>query len=103
MIPELGHFLLWLAMGTSLVLGVLPLMGAQRGRADWMALARPSAAILFTLIAAAYVLLTVSFVQHDFSVLYVATNSNSALPLQFRIAAVSLTRAPEQERASCKL
>ena len=88
MIPELGHFLLWLAMGTSLVLGVLPLMGAQRGRADWMALARPSAAILFTLIAAAYVLLTVSFVQHDFSVLYVATNSNSALPLQFRIAAV---------------
>jgi len=88
MIPELGHFLLWLSLGAALVLGTLPLVGAHRDRADWMALARPSSAILFTLIAGAYALLTVSFVQHDFSVLYVATNSNSALPLEFRIAAV---------------
>ena len=88
MIPELGHFLMWLALGTALVLGILPLVGAQRGRTDWMVLARPASIVLFTLIAAAYVLLTVSFVQHDFSVLYVATNSNSALPLPYRIAAV---------------
>jgi cytochrome c-type biogenesis protein CcmF len=88
MIPELGHFALWLALGVSLVLGVVPLMGAARGRLDWMALARPATKTLFLLIVFAYVCLTVSFVGHDFSVLYVASNSNSALPLAYRIAAV---------------
>ena len=43
MIPELGHFALWLALGTSLLLGVMPLAGAQTGRPHWMATARPLA------------------------------------------------------------
>ena len=88
MIPEIGHFLLWLALGVALTLGVVPLAGAQRGRADWMALARPASAVLFVLVVLSFACLTVAFVQHDFSVLYVASNSNSALPLPFRIAAV---------------
>ena len=88
MIPEIGHFLLWLALGVALTLGVVPLAGAQRGRADWMALARPASAVLFVLVVLSFACLTVAFVQHDFSVLYVASNSNSGLPLPFRIAAV---------------
>lgn len=88
MIPELGHLALWLALGVALLLGTVPLAGAQKGRGDWMALARPLAAVQFVFIAAAFVALTMSFVQHDFSVLYVASNSNSALPLPYRIAAV---------------
>ena len=44
MIPELGHLLLWLALGVALVLSSLPLVGAHRGRGEWMALARPAAA-----------------------------------------------------------
>jgi cytochrome c-type biogenesis protein CcmF len=88
MIPEIGHFVLWLALALSLALGVVPLVGAQRGRADWMALARPSTAVLFVLVAISFACLTIAFVQHDFSVQYVASNSNSALPLEFRIAAV---------------
>jgi len=88
MIPEIGHFALWLALALSLVLGVVPLVGAHRGRADWMALARPSTGVLFVLVAISFVCLTTAFVQHDFSVQYVASNSNSALPLEFRIAAV---------------
>ena len=88
MIPEIGQFLLLLALGVSLVQGVLPLAGAQRGRADWMALARPASYAQFILVALAFVCLTASFVRHDFSVLYVASNSNSALPLAYRIAAV---------------
>ncbi len=88
MIPEIGHFLLWLALGTALVLGIVPMAGAARGRADWMALARPIAALQFTLVVLSFACLMASFVRHDFSVLYVASNSNSALPLQFRIAAV---------------
>ena len=88
MIPEIGHFMLWLALALSLALGVVPLVGAQRGRADWMALARPSTGVLFVLVAISFACLTIAFVQHDFSVHYVASNSNSALPLEFRIAAV---------------
>jgi cytochrome c-type biogenesis protein CcmF len=88
MIPEIGHFSLWLALGMALVLGVVPMLGAQTGRADWMALARPLSHLLFIFVALAFACLTASFVGHDFSVKYVATNSNTALPLQYRIAGV---------------
>jgi cytochrome c-type biogenesis protein CcmF len=88
MIAEIGHFVSWLALAASLALGVVPMLGAARGRTEWMALARPLTTVIFVLIAVAYVCLTVSFVRHDFSVLYVASNSNSALPLAYRIAAV---------------
>ncbi|QTN24980.1 heme lyase CcmF/NrfE family subunit [Rhizobacter sp. AJA081-3] len=87
MIPELGHIALWLALGVSAVLGVVPMAGAQKGRADWMALARPLAIAEFVFVAFAFGCLVTSFVQHDFSVLNVASNSNSALPLPYRIAA----------------
>ncbi len=88
MIPELGHFALWIALGVAGVLGVMPMLGAARARADWMALARPSARLLFALVAFAFVCLALSFVGNDFSVLYVATNSNRTLPLHYRITAV---------------
>ena len=88
MIPEIGHFALWLALSTALVLGVLPLAGAARGRADWIALARPLASALALTVAVAFVSLAASFWRNDFSVLYVASNSNSALPIAYRIAGV---------------
>ncbi len=88
MIPELGHFALWIALGVAAVLGVVPMLGAARGRVDWMVLARPSARLLFVLVAFAFVCLALSFVDNDFSVLYVASNSNRTLPLHYRIAAV---------------
>ena len=88
MIPEVGHFVLWLALGLSLVIGVVPLVGASTGRTAWMGLARPATSLLFVLVLISFACLMAAFVLHDFSVQYVATNSNSALPLQFRIAAV---------------
>jgi cytochrome c-type biogenesis protein CcmF len=88
MIPEIGHFLLWLALGVAFILGVVPLAGAARGRDDWMAIARPATYALFALVLGAFICLVASFVRHDFSVLYVASNSNTALPLQYRIAGV---------------
>ncbi|MEO5845144.1 MAG: heme lyase CcmF/NrfE family subunit, partial [Caldimonas sp.] len=66
----------------------MPLVGAGSNRADWMALARPSARILFTLVALAFVCLALAFVGNDFSVLYVASNSNRSLPLAYRVTAV---------------
>ena len=88
MIPELGHIILLLALGVALVQGIVPLAGARRGRHDWIALARPTAYLQFLLVVLSFICLTASFVRHDFSVLYVASNSNSALPLPYRIAAV---------------
>ena len=88
MIPELGHLVLYFALALSLVQGVLPLVGAQKNRVDWMVLARPLANWQGAFVALAFALLTASFVRNDFSVLYVASNSNSALPMFYRVAAV---------------
>jgi cytochrome c-type biogenesis protein CcmF len=88
MIPELGQFALVLALIIAVAQGTLPLVGAARGVASWMDLARPAAQGQFVFIAIAFACLTYVFVQNDFSVLYVASNSNSSLPLQYRIAAV---------------
>ncbi|HET7033784.1 MAG TPA: cytochrome c biogenesis protein CcsA, partial [Casimicrobiaceae bacterium] len=87
MIPELGQFSLILALLLSALLGTLPLVGAQRRVGAWMALARPLAAGQFVFIAFAFGCLVASFVANDFSVLNVATNSNSQLPLHYRVAA----------------
>ncbi len=88
MIPEIGHFLLWIGLGVAIILGTLPMVGAARSNTAWMALARPASYTLFMLVVLAFGCLAASFVRHDFSVLYVASNSNSALPLEYRIAAV---------------
>ena len=86
MIPELGHFSLWLALGVALALGVVPMVGAARGRHDWMLLARPLAYLLFALVSFASGCLMASFIRSDFSVLYVASNSNTHLPIQYQLA-----------------
>ncbi len=88
MTAELGHFSLILALAVALVLGTLPLAGAARGNAAWMALARPAARAQFLFVAIAYACLTDAFVSNDFSVQYVAEHSNSMLPLVYRIAGV---------------
>jgi cytochrome c-type biogenesis protein CcmF len=87
-IPELGQVALLLALAVSLVLGSLPIAGAARGRADWMALARPAAHAHFLLVATAFGCLTSAFVRNDFSVAYVTDHSNTALPLVYRVAGV---------------
>jgi cytochrome c-type biogenesis protein CcmF len=88
MIPELGQFALIVALVMSLLLGTLPLVGAGTGRRRWMALARPAAYVQFALLALAFALLTHAFVTQDFSVAYVAQNSNSLLPMRYRFSAV---------------
>jgi len=88
MIPEIGHFSLILAMLVALAMGVLSIAGGQRGRADWMALARPGAQALWLLAGFSFLCLTYSFYTNDFSVLYVSQHSNTKLPDIYRIAAV---------------
>ena len=81
MIPELGQFAALLALAVALIQGSLPIVGAARGNAAWMQLARPAAQTQCLLVVVAFACLTASFVNNDWSVLYVASNSNSALPL----------------------
>ena len=88
MLGELGHFALNLALWVALIQSVIPLIGAHRGRADWMSVARPAAFAQLGLIAFAFIVLTDAFVVQDRSLQYVAENSNSLLPLIYRYTAV---------------
>jgi len=86
-IPELGHFALILALLVAIVQGALPLAGAAYGEPRLMALSKPAARAQFLLVVTAFACLAASFVANDFSVQNVATNSNSELPLHYRLAA----------------
>ena len=88
MLPELGQILLVTALLVAVLQAVLPLWGAQRGYAAWMAVARPAAYAQLVLLLGAFGVLTAAFVTQDFSVRYVAENSNSLLPLAYRYSAV---------------
>ncbi len=87
MVPEIGQLALILALLLALVQGILPLAGAARGNPVWMGVARPASQGQFVFVALAFACLAYSFVNNDFSVLNVASNSNSGLPVQYRFAA----------------
>ena len=87
MVPEIGQFALILALLLAVAQGTLPLIGAARGNRAWMAVARPAAQGQFILVAIAFCCLVFAFIDNDFSVLNVAANSHSQLPLQYRFAA----------------
>ncbi len=88
MIAELGHFALVLALVASLVQGSVPMIGAARADAAWMAVARPAALGQLGLIAAAFFALMWCYVTSDFSVVNVAQNSNSLQPLLYKVTSV---------------
>ena len=88
MIPELGHFALIMALVMALIQASLPVIGAAKGIDAWMDIAKPVARLQLFFISSSFAALVYSFVVNDFSVAYVANNSNTALPLAFRISAV---------------
>ncbi len=75
MIVEIGHFALILALVVAVVQGTVPLIGAHRGDAAWMAVARPAALTQAVLVAMAFGALMHAYVTSDFSVLNVINNS----------------------------
>src|SRR6184192_926312 len=87
MLPEIGQFALIVALMLALVQASLPLIGAAKGVPQLVALAKPTAQAQFIFVLIAISILAYSFITNDFSVLNVATNSNSQLPLQYRLAA----------------
>ncbi|EOL9003431.1 heme lyase CcmF/NrfE family subunit [Cronobacter turicensis] len=87
MMPEIGNLLLCLAAGLALLLTLWPQWGAMRQAPRLMALARPLACALFACLLGAFLILVHAFVVNDFTVLYVASNSNTELPVWYRVAA----------------
>jgi cytochrome c-type biogenesis protein CcmF len=88
MIPEIGNLTLVIALVLSILLAIYPLYGAQTNNQTLMQMARPLTFGLFTFTLIAYLCLTYAFVTDDFSVNYVAQNSNSMLPIYYKITAV---------------
>jgi len=87
-LPELGLLCLLFALVLAVLLGTLPLLGAQRGDAALMATARPLAWSQLAFIGLAFAILANAFLANDFSVAYVAQNSNTLLPAIYKFTAV---------------
>ncbi|HYT46789.1 MAG TPA: heme lyase CcmF/NrfE family subunit, partial [Burkholderiales bacterium] len=88
MIPELGHYALVLALGLALVQAVVPVWGARVRDPVLMGVAVPTALAQFVFVAIAFAALTACYVTSDFSVLNVAENSHSAMPLIYKFTSV---------------
>ncbi|MFL2550868.1 MAG: heme lyase CcmF/NrfE family subunit [Arenicellales bacterium] len=88
MIPEIGLFALILALLMAVLQSTIPILGATQNHPSWIGMARPAAFAQLLFVAISYGCLSVAFLSHDFSVVYVAQNSNSRLPLIYLISGV---------------
>ncbi|MDF2181383.1 heme lyase CcmF/NrfE family subunit [Neptuniibacter sp. CAU 1671] len=88
MIPELGQYALILALCCAGLLAVVPMSGAFTGNRLWMSYARPLAVGMFVFLLISFVCLGYAFVTDDFSVVYVASNSNTKLPIYYKLSAI---------------
>ena len=88
MIAELGHFSLILALAMAIIQSAFPIMGAATGNLTYMSLARPAARLQFLFVSISFGILVYSFLINDFSISYVANNSNTLLPWVYRFSAV---------------
>lgn len=88
MIAEIGHFALTLSLGFAVLLSILPLVGAAKQSHMLLATARPLAWGMFSFLLLSFCILLWAFYTNDFTISYVASNSNSALPWYYRLTAV---------------
>lgn len=88
MIVEIGHFALIVSLGLAILLSLLPLVGASKNNTMLMNTARPLAWGMFSLLLVSFSILLWAFYVNDFTVQYVASNSNSQLPWYYRLTAV---------------
>ena len=88
MIAELGNYALALSLAIAVLLAIFPLWGAEKGKVQFMALARPMTYGLFLILSVSFGALFYVFAINDFSVQYVVNNSNTTLPIYYRLSAV---------------
>lgn len=85
---ELGHFCVYLAFVVAIVQACAPLVARVTGRPGLAALSVNASALVFMLTTVAGLTLIYSFVTSNFSVRYVAMNSNLQLPLFYKVTAL---------------
>jgi len=88
MVIELGLFALVIGVLLATAQAFFGLAGAHFGNRRWMTAARPAAAGQWVFVLLSFLVLAWAFYKNDFSVAYVANNSNSALPTFYRFTAV---------------
>ncbi|PYN31303.1 MAG: cytochrome C biogenesis protein [Candidatus Rokuibacteriota bacterium] len=88
MIPELGYGAAIVALALALWGAVTAALGARTGRPALLLSAQHAAVGVFVLVTACFALLTYAFLTFDFSVRYVATNTNLGTPFYYRITGV---------------
>ncbi len=88
MIAEIGHFALIASLSLAVLLSILPLMGATRNSTMLMNTARPLSWGMFILLSVSFCILLWAFYANDFTLSYVANNSNTQLPWYYRLTAV---------------
>ena len=88
MIPELGTGALLVALALALYGAVMAGVGARRGRTAMVESAQHAALVVFVLVTTAMLLLIYAFLTFDFSVRYVANNTNLGTPFYYRITAL---------------
>src|SRR5437867_668772 len=76
------------ALGLAVYGGVAAGVGARTGRLALVESAPHAALAVFVLVTSCFALLTYAFLMFDFSVRYVATNTNLGTPFYYRITAV---------------
>ncbi len=86
--PEIGHYALVLALAIAILQTAIPIWGARVGDAALMRVGPPLAIAFFGFVSLAFAVLTLAYVQSDFSVLNVVENSHSLKPLLYRITGV---------------
>ena len=87
MIPELGHIILITHLIISFLGGTLPLLAIYTRREVFQLPIKRLSVFLFSLISISFLALVYSFLVDDFSVAYVAQNSNINLPDYYKFAA----------------
>jgi cytochrome c-type biogenesis protein CcmF len=88
MIAEIGHFALILSLAMAVLLSILPLWGASNNNTMLMNTARPLSWSMFIMLFFSFIILCWGFYTNDFTLQYVASNSNSQLPWYYRLTAV---------------
>ena len=87
-VSEWGQLALIFALVMAVLQVVIPLAGVQLGSSWLMNHSKPLALGQFTFLVISLLVLTYCFVTDDFSVAYVAHNSNTALPTAYKVSAV---------------
>ena len=87
MIPEIGHLLLIGALTVSFIGGFLPFYEFVSKKDYSQSYVKPFSVLTVFLVTGSFICLIYSFLVDDFTVAYVATNSNTLLPDYYKFAA----------------